>query len=203
MFGTFGMPAERLMMKGAAVRCGSSIGAAVPRRRLPVRCCCPNPPASWPRSHTPGPGRCAPCSLSAGIRALVPTVTNCSGPWPASSSRRHRPVRQRDPPPMRYVLPATTMYGARRLPAAFQLLQPPRPAGDRAVVAPPGKPARMGHHRTNSAAGSLTATPACARCRSLESMGLFGLRLNAAVGGRRCDPARRGRRPVRPQTMVG
>ena len=196
MFGTFGLPAARSLMKAARrrARCctgasargsATSVGAALePAGIMAKEITTPDPPGAGAvrqrgQSGAPVPngaeleGALDSLELSVGIDLyLNETTGRCD-----------------------YVLPATTMYERDDFPLPFQVLQPTRSARPPRPSVPGGTgPTGVGHHRrAHPAVGTPHAGPARSRSDP-ESVGRLRFPAHSPRHRRRGDPALDGRR---------
>jgi len=182
MFGTFGMPAERLLMKGAAgalrfvyLRKRSRIGG-FPSVLL-------SEPAGIMAKEiaTPGPGQVRALFVSAGNPVL--SVPNGEELVEAMKGLElavgidlyvNETTAHCD-----YVLPATTMYERDDFPLPFQILQPtPFRQATEAVVAPAGQAREEWAIIDELSRRLADRTPALRALQiARKALGLFGLRL--------------------------
>jgi anaerobic selenocysteine-containing dehydrogenase len=182
MFGTFGMPAERLMMKGAA----GALRFVYRRKRSRIGGF-PTVLLSEPAGimakeiTTPGPGQVRALFVSAGNPVL--SVPNGEELQRAMAGLElavgidlyvNETTAHCD-----YVLPATTMYERDDFPLPFQILQPtPFRQATEAVVSPAGQAREEWAIIDELARRLADRTPALRALQiTRKALGLFGLRL--------------------------
>ena len=194
MFGSFGLPGERWLMKA-----GAALLRFVYNRKRSRIGGFPSVLTSEPAGvmakeiTTPGPGQVQALIVSAGNPVLsVPNGDELEGALETLDLMVGIDLYVNETTAhCDYVLPATTMYERDDFPLPFQILQPtPFRQATEAVVAPAGQ-ARAEWEIIDDLTRRLSRrTPGCAALAAArKALGLFGIRAHPATPHRRAHPA--------------